>query len=479
MTDFHIPSSYRLLRKEIMDGNLSVEEVVSHYLAVANASTSLNVYVEIYNQEALDRAKALDQKLKESANAAGKLLGLVVSIKDVLCYEGHEVSAGSGILQGFTSAYNATAIQRLLDEDAIIIGRVNCDEFAMGSTNENSYYGPTRNGDNPELIPGGSSGASAVSVQIGSCMVSLGSDTGGSVRQPASFCGVTGFKPSYGRISRYGLIAYASSFDQIGILSKDYDDIASVLEVIAGPDEYDSTATQVPIDLYTQYEEFRPYRIAYIEESINHPSLSGVNRDLFNGFKERLTGAGHTVDAVSFNLLDYLVPVYYILTTAEASSNLSRYDGVRYGYRSEKPTDIHDLYTRSRGEGFGMEVKRRIMLGSFVLSAGYYDAYYRKAQSVRNMIKSGIEHIMEEYDFIMMPCTTGKAWKLGEMMKDPVEMYLSDIFTVLANLTGQPAISIPMKAENTTPDHYGVQFLGKNLQESTLFSFINNTLKLA
>ncbi|NNF34744.1 MAG: Asp-tRNA(Asn)/Glu-tRNA(Gln) amidotransferase subunit GatA [Saprospiraceae bacterium] len=479
MTGKKIPVSYQLLKKEILEGNISIEEVVSQYLDIAEASSHLNVYIEIYKEEALARARELDQKLKDNPASAGRLLGLVVSVKDVLCYKSHPVTAGSKILQGFNSAFNATAINRLIEEDAIIIGRVNCDEFAMGSTNENSYYGPTMNGDNPDLIPGGSSGASAVSVQIGSCMVSLGSDTGGSVRQPASFCGVTGFKPSYGRISRYGLIAYASSFDQIGILSRSYDDIALVLECIAGPDEYDSTATMIPSDLYSEYDTGKAYRIAYIKEAIDHPSLSEINRRLFSGFKERLTDAGHKVDAVSFSLLDYLVPVYYILTTAEASSNLSRYDGVRYGYRSDKPADIHTLYTQSRGEGFGMEVKRRIMLGAFVLSAGYYDAYYKKAQSVRNLIKKEIEQILDRYDFIMMPCTTGKAWKLGEMMKDPVEMYLSDVFTVLANLTGQPAISIPLKVDNDTPDHYGVQILGKSMQEKTLFSFINNSIKLA
>lgn len=479
MTDKKIPTSYHLLRKEILEGNVSVEEIVTHYLNIAEASGHLNVYIDLYKEEALSRAILLDQKLKENPDSVGRLLGLVVSIKDVLCYKGHPVTAGSKILQGFKSAFSATAINRLIEEDAIIIGRVNCDEFAMGSTNENSFYGATRNGDNPDLIPGGSSGASAVSVQIGSCMVSLGSDTGGSVRQPASFCGVTGFKPSYGRISRYGLIAYASSFDQIGILSRSYDDIAIVLECIAGPDEYDSTAAMVPIDHYSEYEKEKTYRIAYIKEAVDHSSLSGVNRKLFSGFKERLTDAGHEVDSVSFNLLDYLVPVYYILTTAEASSNLSRYDGVRYGYRSDNPTDFHSLYTKSRGEGFGMEVKRRIMLGAFVLSAGYYDAYYKKAQSVRNLIKIEIEKILKRYDFIMMPSTTGKAWKMGEMMKDPVEMYLSDVFTVLANLTGQPAISIPLKVDNDTPDHYGVQFLGKSMQEKTLFSFINNSIKLA
>ena len=310
-------------------------------------------------------------------------------------------------------------------------------------------------------------------------MVALGSDTGGSVRQPAAFCGVIGFKPSYGRISRYGLIAYASSFDQIGILSRDVDNVAKVLECIAGPDEFDSTATMQPVDNYSDYSAQGKLKIAYIDNAVSHDSLSTENKRLFHGFADRLRQEGHVLEGVSFNLLDYLVPTYYILTTAEASSNLSRYDGIRYGYRSDDAKDIETLYTQSRGEGFGLEVKRRIMLGTFVLSAGYYDAYYKKAQIVRNMIKHEIEQILEEYDLIMMPCTTGKAWKLGEITQDPVEMYLSDIFTVLANLTGQPAISIPFQAENDTPDHYGVQFLGKYLGEKALLTFINNSLKLA
>jgi aspartyl-tRNA(Asn)/glutamyl-tRNA(Gln) amidotransferase subunit A len=474
-----IPDTYTELRKQLLDKSVHIKDVVIHYLSVAKASTPLNVYIEIYESEALERAEALHQKLETNPESVGALFGMVVSIKDVLCYKGHEISAGSKILKGFHSGFTATAVQRLLDADAIIIGRVNCDEFAMGSSNENSFYGPTRNGDNPALIPGGSSGASAVSIQIDSCMVALGSDTGGSVRQPASFCGIIGFKPSYGRISRYGLIAYASSFDQIGILSKDHDAIARMLECIAGKDEYDSTVSLEPVEHYKEYTPARPQRIAYIKEAIEHPSLSEENRKLFLGLKDRLIDAGHIVEAVSFDLLDYLVPTYYILTTAEASSNLSRYDGIRYGYRAKDQVNIDDLYRKSRGEGFGLEVKRRIMLGTFVLSEGYYDAYYRKAQAARNKIKKELESIYKNFDFLMMPCTTGSAWKIGDMIDDPVEVYLTDVFTVLANLAGIPAISIPLKHGNTTGNHYGVQFLGQYMAEKSLLSFINNNLILA
>jgi len=474
-----VPETYDIVRKEFLAGTMRVEQVVSHYIDMARASADLNIYIEIYEEEALERARMLDRKLAKDKSSIGRLFGMVISIKDVLCYKGHKISAGSGILQGFESAFTATAVQRLLDEDAIILGRVNCDEFAMGSSNENSFYGPTRNGDDPSVIPGGSSGASAVSVQMDTCMVSLGSDTGGSVRQPASFCGVVGFKPSYGRISRYGLIAYASSFDQIGILSKAPYNIALVLSVIAGNDEYDSTASILPIEEYHNFEPVRNYRIAYFQEAIDHPSLNDENRSMFHSFADRLSTAGHRVEGVSFELLEYLVPTYYILTTAEASSNLSRYDGVRYGHRAKNLQNIDELYTKSRGEGFGLEVKRRIMLGTFVLSEGYFDAYYRKAQAARQKIKAELESLLQEYDFLMMPCTTGSAWKIGEKLDDPVEVYLSDIYTVLANIAGVPAVCIPYKMEKSTKNNYGVQFLASYMAEKPLLSLINNILNLA
>ncbi len=474
-----IPGSYREVKKSLLEGTITYPDLVKAYLAKAREREELNVYIEIYTEEALVRAEELQKKLLEDRSAIGKLFGMVVSLKDVIAYKDHKLTAGSKILQGFTSLYDATAVERLLAEDAIIIGRVNCDEFAMGSSNENSYYGPTKNGADPERVPGGSSGASAVSVQIDSCMVSLGSDTGGSVRQPASFCGVIGFKPSYGRISRYGLIAYGSSFDQIGLISKDHEAIAEVLSVIAGKDEYDSTASLAPVEKYSDFSSEKKYKIAYLQEAIDHPSVSDDNRRSFQSFIDDAKTEGHSVEAISFELLDYLVPTYYILTTAEASSNLSRYDGVRYGYRSEEAHDINELYKKSRGEGFGLEVKRRIMLGTFVLSEGYFDAYYRKAQAARRKIKAELDNIFSDYDFLILPCTTGPAWKIGSMDNDPVEVYLSDVFTVLANLTGVTAASIPFNQHKYGTDNYGLQILGPYMGEKNLLSFINIFIKLA
>ncbi|MCU0385380.1 MAG: aspartyl/glutamyl-tRNA amidotransferase subunit A, partial [Flavihumibacter sp.] len=330
---------------------------------------------------------------------------------------------------------------------AIIIGRLNCDEFAMGSSNENSAFGPTLNALDNDRVPGGSSGGSAVAVQAGLCMVSLGSDTGGSVRQPADFTGVYGLKPSYGRISRYGLIAYASSFDQVGIFSKNITDAALVLETIAGADTFDSTSSPAPVPAYSKELQApeKSYRFAYFPEAVEHPSLDPeIRTALLNKF-EVLKTAGHQVEAVEFPLLDYIVPTYYILTTAEASSNLSRFDGVRYGHRTKEPiADLADFYAHNRSEGFGPEVRRRILLGSFVLSAGYYDAYFTKAQQVRRRLFDQTQLIFNDFDAILGPTAPTPAFRFGEKKDDPIAMYLGDIYTVFANLTGLPAISLPI-----------------------------------
>ena len=364
------------------------------------------------------------------------------------------LSAASGILKNFTSLYSATAVEKLLQEEAIIIGVCNCDEFAMGSTNENSVYGNVLNAIDETSVPGGSSGGSAVAVQAGLCMVSLGSDTGGSVRQPADFCGIVGLKPTYGRISRYGLIAYASSFDQIGIFANNVDDASKVLEIIAGADEYDSTVSQKPVEKYSAaLKENKKFRFAYFKETLEHPSLDNEIADGINKLIEQIKNEGHEVTALSFEYLDYIVPAYYILTTAEASSNLSRYDGVRYGYRSAKPSnDLTEFYKHNRSEGFGKEVKRRIMLGTFVLSTGYYDAYFTKAQKVRRKLVEKTQLVFNEFDFILMPTSPSVAFKIGEKTDDPIAMYLADIYTVFANLTGIPGISLPLfKHSNGMP----------------------------
>lgn len=460
-------TSLARVQEDIRSGSLTCTDLVQHYLNRIAATEDLNIYLEVYADEALQQARQMDATGPEKA---GALFGLVVSHKDVICYAGHRVQGASRILDGYESPFSATALQRLLDEGAIVIGRTNCDEFAMGSDNSHSAFGPTRNAANPEHVPGGSSGASAVSVQADTCLVALGSDTGGSVRQPAAFCGVYGFKPTYGRISRYGLLAYGSSFDQIGILAHSVEDIARVLRYAAGPDEYDATSSTAGVPAYEQWTTATPKKVAYFPAAFAHPELDPELKTMNQAFVERLQAGGHTVEAVDFDYLEYIIPAYYVLTTAEASSNLSRYDGIRYGHRSEEASNLLDTYRKSRTEGFGPEVKRRIMLGTFVLSAGYYDAYYAKAQKVRRLIYERTQDILREYDFILMPAAPGTAWKLGEKQDDPTAMYLADIFTVQANMAGIPAIALPL-GTHTNGLPVGIQLMGDRLDEHQLLSF--------
>ena len=466
-------SGIKQYHQQLINRETDCFQAVSHYLNRIGQNSYLNAFVEVYAQEALDKARRLDEE-RLSGKPMKRLHGVVVALKDVICYQGHKVTAASNILYGFESTFSASAVQYLLEEDAIIIGNCNCDEFAMGSTNENSFYGPVRNALDHERVPGGSSGGSAVAVQADMCMLSLGSDTGGSVRQPADFCGIIGLKPSYGRISRYGLIAYASSFDQIGIFGKYIDDIALALEIMGKPDEYDSTMiTQAPATAYSRFRETseKPYRIAYFRQVMEHPSLDPEMSQAINQTLLELTQQGHSVEAVEFDLIDYIVPTYYVLTTAEASSNLARFDGVRYGHRtSEAVKDLTDFYCRNRSEGFGREVKRRIMLGSFVLSAGFYDAYFQKAQQVRRRLYEQINMIFNDFDVLLMPTSPSTAFKMGENPNDPVAMYLADIFTVLANLVGIPGISIPLyQHSNGMP--FGLQAMTQAGDELTLLQF--------
>lgn len=444
---------------------------VTHYLSQINKNKGLNAFINVYVEEAMQQAAVLDAK-RTTGNSLKKLHGVIIAIKDVICYKDHEVTAASNILKGFRSVYNSTAVQRLLDEDAIIIGACNCDEFAMGSSSENSCYGPVLNALDETKVPGGSSGGSAVAVQAGMCMISLGSDTGGSVRQPADFCGVVGIKPTYGRISRYGLIAYASSFDQIGIFGNCIDDIEIALQVISGPDEFDSTAIQeLPKSFSSTENSTKKYRIAYFKEAIEHPSLDKEISSSIGSLLNKLRSDGHQVEAVEFDLLDYVVPAYYMLTTAEASSNLSRFDGVRFGHRTKGPVaDLTEFYKRTRSEGFGKEVQKRILLGTFVLSSGYYDAYYSKAQKVRRLLTNKIGDIFKDHDVIVLPTSPTTAFPLGEKMDDPIAMYLADIYTVFANLTGVPAISVPLfKHSNGLP--FGLQAITNKQDEVTLLQF--------
>lgn len=460
-------------------GETSCRQTVSAYLDRVAEYKQLNAFTEIYTEEALYTAEALDEK-RSCGKPVGKLHGVVIAIKDVICYRGRKVTASSRMLGGFESLFHATAVQRLLDEEAIIIGSCNCDEFAMGSSNEHSAYGPVLNAANTAFVPGGSSGGSAVAVQAGLCMLSLGSDTGGSVRQPAGFCGIIGIKPGYGYVSRHGLVAYASSFDQIGVLGTSLDDVALVLQVIGGPDTFDSTAVQVPPepltekDPHTGSSELRKnatdqkFRFAFFKEAVTHPSLDAEITGSVNACIQSLSAAGHSVEPVSFPLLDYAVPAYYVLTTAEASTNLSRYDGVRYGYRSAAPAEsIEGFYAANRSEGFGDEVKRRILLGTFVLSAGYHEAYYGKAQRVRQLISEQVGVLFRNYDILLLPTSPTTAFRIGEKAKDPLAMYLADIYTVTANLTGIPAISLPLfRHSNGLP--FGLQLMAARNNELTL-----------
>ncbi len=465
-------ATFRDVQHDLQRGILTCQDIVQYYLANISRKQHLNAFLSVYEDEALARASEIDQKIRQGS--AGKLAGLVVGIKDVIAHKDHPLQASSKILDGFVSPYSATAVQRLLDEDAIIIGRQNCDEFGMGSSNENSAFGPVLNDLDNTRVPGGSSGGSAVAVMADLCRVSLGSDTGGSVRQPAAFCGVVGLKPTYSRISRYGLVAYASSFDCIGIFARNVDDIALTLEVIAGSDPHDSTASRREVPRYSEAvndEKDRRYRIAYLRE-ISAESVQTEIREAILQTLSSLKSEGHTVEEIDFPLMDYVLPTYYILATAEASSNLSRYDGVRYGYRNNAGDDLLTMYRKTRAEGFGKEVQRRILLGTFVLSASYYDAYYTKAQKVRRLIREKTKDILSRYDFLVMPTTPTTAFRLGEHTENPLEMYLADLFSVQANVAGVPAVSVPCgKDNNGLP--IGLQIVADDFEEQKLLHFSN------
>jgi aspartyl-tRNA(Asn)/glutamyl-tRNA(Gln) amidotransferase subunit A len=467
--------SYNHISKQLTNGGTSCVNIVKHYLQNIKEQAHLNAFLEVFEHDALKQAEKVDAKIKNGT--AGKLAGMVVGIKDVLCFKDHAVQASSKILDGFESQFTGTAVQRLIDADAIIIGRLNCDEFAMGSSNENSAYGPVLNADDNNRVPGGSSGGCAVAVQANLCTTAIGSDTGGSVRQPASFCGVVGLKPTYSRISRFGLLAYASSFDVIGTFTNNIEDSAIMMEVMSGSDDYDSTVSRKEIPTYSSNLKYSgKAKIGFIKETLNGEGLNEEVKQNFIETIEVLKEQGHQVDEVSLPLMKYALPTYYILITAEASSNLSRYDGVRYGYRSPNTKDMESMYKKSRSEGFGEEVRRRIMLGTFVLSASYYDAFYTKAQKVRFLIKEQVENLLSSYDFLIMPTSPTTAFKLGEHNKNPLEMYLADLFTVQASVAGVPAISVP-NGKDQNGMAFGLQIMANFFEEEKLLAFSNSYLK--
>ena len=463
--------------RQLVNGCQTCTQAVSHYLQEIKKNNRLNSFIEIFEEEAQKRASFLDEEIR-NGEPLRKLHGVVIGIKDNICFKDHSVSAGSKMLQSFQSVYSATAVEKLLEEGAVIIGRQNCDEFAMGNRNENPIYGPAKNALDESRISGGSSGGSAVAVQAGLCMASLGSDTGGSVRQPADHCGIIGFKPGYGEISRHGLISYASSFDQIGILANNMEDVEKIFQVISGEDVKDSTIR--PRSNYNSTEinpKKSTFKIAYLPETLSH---AGLDPEIKNGIEntiDQLKRDGQTVEPVSFSLIDFIVPAYYILTTAEASSNLSRYDGVRFGFRSnEKSTSLQEFYAKNRSVGFGWEVKKRIMLGTFVLSTGYYDHYFKKAQQVRKLIFDLAGKIFHQYDFIILPTVPSIPGKIGLQANNSTTGYLSDIYTVFANLAGIPAISLPLY-KHSSGMVFGIQAMSSQKNDLSLLGFSGMLLK--
>lgn len=461
-----IPKDYGTLRRSLLEHRTSCRAVTEHYLSTIEQKKHLNAFLSVNPEYALQQADAIDVKLV--AGTAGPLAGMVVAIKDNICIQGGPATCASRILENFRSLYDATVIKKLSDADAILIGKTNLDEFAMGSSTENSAFGAVKNPVDETRVPGGSSGGSCVAVAAEMAMTALGSDTGGSIRQPAAFCGIVGLKPTYGRVSRYGLVALSSSFDQIGPFAHTVRDAATVLNIIAGHDPNDSTSADIPVPDYTAAltRDVKGLRIGIAREAFGE-GLQEDTRRAIERVLELLRAQGATIEEISLPHSEYTTATYYILMTAEASSNLARYDGARYGYRSPHPHDLAEMYTKSRSEGFGAEVKRRIMLGTYVLSAGYYDAYYRKAQKVRRLIQQDFFTAYKKVDCIISPVSPTTAFKCGEKTDDPLQMYLMDIYTVSANLAGIPAISIPCgKDSRGLP--IGLQISGKQFDETTI-----------
>ncbi|MBN1466596.1 Asp-tRNA(Asn)/Glu-tRNA(Gln) amidotransferase subunit GatA [candidate division KSB1 bacterium] len=456
---------------KIRSGAVTCVEMTQKYLDNIAAKKELNSFISVFHDSALQRAEQIDGKI--AAGIAGPLAGCILGIKDVLTLKGALTTCGSKILANFRSPFNATVLERLESQDAIFIGKTNMDEFAMGSSNESSCFGPVKNPHDNERVPGGSSGGSAAAVSGDLCMAALGSDTGGSIRQPASFCGIVGLKPTYGRVSRFGLVAYASSLDQIGPLTKSVHDAALLLRVIAGHDPLDSTSANLPVDDYLAFldKEIKGMRIGLPREYF----AKGLDPNVEKPIREQidvLRKAGAEFVEVSLPHTEYAVAAYYIIATAEASSNLARFDGARYGVRAAAVQDLEEMYVQSRTLGFGEEVKRRIMLGTYVLSSGYYDAYYRKAQQVRTLVKRDFDQALARVDCLLTPVAPTTAFKLNEKLDDPLKMYLSDVYTVSLNLAGLPGISVPCSVDaNDLP--VGLQLIGKPFSEGSIMRVAN------
>jgi aspartyl-tRNA(Asn)/glutamyl-tRNA(Gln) amidotransferase subunit A len=445
----------------------AVELAEAHYSEIASRDKTIGSFLTLTRQRALAQAERID-RLADNGDPLPPLAGVPVAIKDVLMTRGDRTTAGSRFLENFISPYDATSVEKLEAAGAVCLGKLNCDEFAMGSSNENSAFFPVRNPRDTTRVPGGSSGGSAAAVAAGFAVATLGSDTGGSIRQPAAFCGVVGLMPTYGRVSRYGLIAFASSLDHVGPFTRTVKDSATMLEVIAGRDPHDSTSADVPVGKYSSEcgREVKGLRIGIPKEYFGE----GLDPEIRQAIELRIDGlrkAGCEIVNVSLPHTEYAIPVYYIVATAEASANLARFDGVRYTTRSPQTKTLADMYRRSRDEGFGAEVKRRILLGTYALSAGYYDAYYLKAQQVRTLLTRDFQHAFTNIDAMVTPVTPTVAFKLGEKANDPMAMYLNDIYTVTANLVGVPGISLPC-GNNHEGLPIGIQVLGKHFDEATV-----------
>ena len=449
-------------------GDFSSEELTRACLdRIAGHDGTLNSFITVDEEHALAQARAADDRLRQGE--AGPLTGIPVAQKDIFCTDGVLTTCASRMLENFVAPYNATVVEKFDAAGAVMIGKTNMDEFAMGSSNETSFYGPVRNPWNPETVPGGSSGGSAAAVAARLVPAATGTDTGGSIRQPAALCGVTGLKPTYGRVSRWGMIAFASSLDQGGPIARSAEDAALLLGVMAGFDERDSTSIDRPVPDYTATlnDDIRGLKIGLPKEYFGEGLESGVGQAVEAALDEyRRLGA--EIVEISLPNTHLAVPAYYVVAPAECSSNLSRFDGVRFGHRCENPEDLEDLYKRSRGEGFGAEVKRRIMIGTYALSAGYYDAYYLKAQKVRRLIRDDFLRAFEQVDVIMGPTTPAPAFRLGEKTDDPITMYLSDIYTIAVNLAGLPGMSIPAGFVNGLP--VGLQIIGNHFDEARLLN---------
>jgi aspartyl-tRNA(Asn)/glutamyl-tRNA(Gln) amidotransferase subunit A len=459
MTELH-----QLLHKK----ELSVTDLVSEsFTKINDVEDKVQAFITLNEEAAREQARVLDAKLGTD-ESKGLLFGMPIGVKDNIVTKGLRTTSGSKILGNFDPIYNATVVERLNKADSITIGKLNMDEFAMGSSTENSSFQKTRNPWNLETVPGGSSGGSAAAVAAGEVLFSLGSDTGGSIRQPAAFCGVVGMKPTYGRISRFGLIAFASSLDQIGPITRTVEDNAYLLEAISGLDPMDSTSANVEVPSFIQSltGDIKGLKIAVPKEYLGEGVNEDVKQSVLDALK-KLESQGATWEEVSLPHSKYALSTYYLLSSSEASANLARFDGVRYGYRAENANTLIELYKKTRSEGFGDEAKRRIMLGTFALSSGYYDAYYKKAQKVRTLIKKDFEDVFEKYDVIVGPTTPTPAFKIGEKTSDPLTMYANDILTIPVNLAGVPAISVPCGFSNGLP--LGLQIIGKHFDESTIY----------